>query len=141
MNSRSLLVVAALLLPTAAPAQKSASSIAGTWEGESVCTVRDSPCHDEHIIYEISQDPPVQSSPAGTQPWKMDGYKIAEGKKQFMGSLRCSYGEAKRSLSCVSSSDADWEFFFEGENMRGTLQLGHEKTLFRKVSAKRSTKN
>ena len=131
-------------MPFAAFAQKSASSVAGTWEGESICVVRDSPCHDEHVVYEISRDPTPQSA-ASPQPleWKMDAYKIVKGEKQPMGSLRCSFDEPKKNLSCLTKTrtEVDWEYFFDGDNLRGTLQIGPEKILFRKVSAKRVSKN
>ena len=43
-----------------APAQSKpvdgAAEILGTWEGESKCTIPDSPCHDEYVIYEIAPD-------------------------------------------------------------------------------------
>lgn len=140
MRTRSLLFVAVFVLPVAALSQKSRGSIAGTWEGESICTVRDSPCHDERVIYVISQDP--QGSSANAQAsldWKMDAYKIVNGEKQPMGSLRCSFDEKKRNLSCLAKTriELDWEYFFDGNDLRGTLQTGPEKTLFRKVSAKR----
>src|SRR2546429_5200722 len=56
----------ALFLPVAFAAAQSSSSrnhsdILGAWEGESKCTVPDSPCHDEHVIYEIAADKTVPS--------------------------------------------------------------------------------
>ena len=144
MRTRSLPYAAIFSLPLAALAQKSASSIAGTWEGESLCTVRDSPCHDEHVVYEISRDPAPQSAAANPQPldWKMDAFKIVIGEKQSIGSLRCSFDENKKNLSCLTKTrtEVDWEYFFDGDNLRGTLQIGPGKTLFRRVSAKRVLK-
>src|SRR5215470_12964212 len=139
------LLFAAILLPLAAHAQKTPSSIAGTWEGESICVVRDSPCHDEHVVYEISRDLTPQSAAANAQrlEWKMDAYKIVSGEKQPMGSLRCSFDETKKNLSCLTKArtEVDWEYFFDGDTLRGTLLIGPENTFFRKVSAKRVSKN
>jgi len=57
----SRLFAGTLFLPVAFAAAQSGSSrdnaeILGAWEGESKCTLPDSPCHDEHVIYEISAD-------------------------------------------------------------------------------------
>ena len=136
MRIQTPIFAAALLLAFAVFAQQAKDSIAGTWEGESACVIRDSPCHNEHVVYEISRDSTPEKSGASLG-WKMQGYKIVDGKKQFMGTLLCSYHEAKRNLSCVASRDLDWEFFFEGENLHGTLHAGQDRILFRKVSAKR----
>lgn len=27
------------------------AEVVGTWEGETICQVANSPCHDEHVIY------------------------------------------------------------------------------------------
>jgi len=49
-----------------APAQSKpadgAAEILGTWEGESKCTVPSSPCHDEHVVYEIATEKTATSS-------------------------------------------------------------------------------
>jgi len=146
MRVHSLLFIAILVLPCTALAQESPTSIAGTWEGESLCTVRDSPCHDEHVVYEITRETTAENNPGrlGTRlAWKIDAFKIVTGEKQFMGSLPCSFDEKKQTLSCFTRTKTEgyWEFLFEGDSFRGTLRLGTEKTLFRKVSAKRVLKN
>jgi len=53
--------------------------VAGSWEGSSLCTVKPSPCHDEHVIYRIS----------ATQPrhYRVDAYKLVAGKEDFMGAI------------------------------------------------------
>lgn len=136
---------AILFLPIPTLGQKSAASIAGTWEGDSICAVRDSPCHDEHVVYEISFDPAAADSTGAKANlnWKMDAYKIVNGEKQPMGSLRCSFDEKKKNLSCLTKTrtEVDWEFFFDGDNLHGTLQTSPEKILYRTVSAKRIAKN
>src|SRR5580765_641170 len=143
-----ILLVALAALPPLQLAQagKSAAPIAGQWEGESLCTVPSSPCHDEHVLYEISRAPsPVGNPSARIAPrdWKIDAYKIVSGEKQFMGTIGCSYDEARKELSCSGNSKAqdDWEFSVEGGTMRGRLVIGAEKTLYRKISLKKSAPN
>jgi len=33
-----------------------AQSIEGVWKGTSLCQIKDSPCHDETVVYHISKD-------------------------------------------------------------------------------------
>lgn len=110
------------------------SEILGAWEGESKCTVRDSPCHDEHVIYEIAADKDASGG------LKMDGYRVANGERVFMGTLRCEYQEAKKVLSCTSrgKDSDDWEYTLSGDTLEGTLTI-NGKTLYRKITTKRVT--
>jgi len=36
-------------------AAAAADPISGTWEGTSLCQVKPSPCHDEHVIYRVTE--------------------------------------------------------------------------------------
>ena len=110
------------------------SEVLGTWEGESKCTVPDSPCHDEHVIYEIAAD---KGASGGL---KMDGYKVVNGERVFMGTLRCEYQAAKKALSCTSrgKDSDDWEYTLSGDTLEGTLTI-NGKTLFRKITTRKAT--
>jgi hypothetical protein len=145
LRTRFVLFTAILFLPFAAQAQQSAS-IAGTWEGDSLCTVRDSPCHDEHVIYEIARDTTAEDNPDRLGPrleWKIDAFKVVNGEKQSMGIIPCSFDDKKQTLSCLTKTRTEgyWEFIFEGDSFHGTLRLGAEKALFRKIAAKRISKS
>ena len=110
------------------------SAVIGSWEGESKCTVPDSPCHDEHVVYRIA--------PNKQDPSKLDAdaYKIINGAPEFMGTLVCQYHADQSTLSCsgnVHKKD-DWEFRISGDTMTGTLTIGEEKTLYRRVSVRKS---
>jgi hypothetical protein len=126
-----------------APAQSKSPGplpeILGTWEGQSRCTVPDSPCHDEHVIYEIA---PIKdkSAPASL---KMDGYKVASGERQFMGTLRCEYETVKKILSCTSRGKNfdDWRFTLSENTLDGILTIDSGKTLYRKITAKKDSGN
>jgi hypothetical protein len=109
------------------------TEVIGTWEGESKCTVPNSPCHDEHVIYEIAAD----KSSGGTL--KIDAYKVINGEKDFMGTLGCDYDAAKKSLSCTSRGKDfdDWEYSVNGDTMQGTLRIDSGKTLYRRIKVKR----
>lgn len=135
MRRASFLVpIAFLLLSPAWP--QSVKTVLGSWEGESKCMVRDSPCHDEHVLYQISQDK--------KDPWQLnvDGYKVVEGAPDFMGTLTCHYESKSGALSCTSSNREkdDWEFHIFGDSMSGRLMIDDGKTLYRRITLHRVQK-
>lgn len=103
-------------------------SVAGTWEGSSLCTVPSSPCRDEHVVYRIK--------PEGDSPMKfaIDADKIVNGQEDFMGTIHCTYTAEKKELFCDTSGD--WRFAVEGDAMTGTLHL-KDGTLYRNISVHR----
>ena len=101
------------------------ASVIGTWEGESICTVHPSACHDEHVIYEITK--------AAQDKLTMSADKVVNGERQNMGDLECTYDG--RMLSCPVARGI-WAFDVSGSKMSGTLKLT-DGTLFRKVSVKK----
>jgi hypothetical protein len=111
-------------------ADKAPRSVAGTWEGESKCTVPNSPCHDEHVVYEISDKPAGKTS--------IDAYKIVSGEKQFMGTIVCNYDAGQGKLHCpfenARGEKSNWDFSVAGSNMAGTLVLEEGNTLYRKIN-------
>lgn len=121
---------------TAWSLQASDKAVLGSWEGESKCTVPDSPCHDEHVLYQISQDKkdPFQLN--------LDAYKVIEGAPEFMGALACRYESKVGALSCTSSTREkdDWEFHVMGDAMSGRLLIDDGKTLYRRITLHRSPK-
>ncbi len=123
MNKASLAV--ALLLATISVAQNRTDvSVAGTWEGTSLCTVKNSPCHDEHVVYHIKPDPKDATK------FSIDADKIVNGAEDFMGTLSCVFTAAKSELYC--DTYGDWRFTISGDHMTGTLHL-KDGTLYRNV--------
>jgi hypothetical protein len=126
-----LAVVCAMVLSLSA----SDKAVLGSWEGDSKCMVSDSPCHDEHVLYQIAQDKkdPFQLN--------MDGYKIVDGAPEFMGTLTCHFESKTGALSCTSSTKEkdDWEFHVMGDAMSGRLMI-EGKTLYRRISLHRVPK-
>jgi hypothetical protein len=110
------------------------AEVVGTWEGESICQVGNSPCHDEHVIYEIAEEKEGKA--------KIEGYKIANGEKQWMGTLLCDYRSAEHVLPCVpkEGKPSGWTFQIKDGTRSGTLVLPESKTLYRKMSLKRIRK-
>jgi hypothetical protein len=107
--------------------------ILGTWEGESKCIVADSACHDEHVIYRIATVKHVPGKLA------LHTYKVVKGQLIFMGTLECLDQPDQATLSCIANTpkkDA-WEFKATGVEMTGTLTIGEEKTLYRRINVKK----
>jgi len=126
---KQVLAIAVALAMTAlggiAVAQKS-NDVLGTWEGESKCTIANSPCHDEHVIYEVSQSPN-----SAELTITMD--KVVNGERGTMGSLPCHL--QGNVLSCTYNS-SHWDFTVQGKQMNGTLKLADGR-LYRRISAKK----
>jgi len=111
-------------------------AVLGSWEGESKCTVPNSPCHDEHVLVQIAEDKkdPFQLN--------MDAYKIIDGAPDFMGTLTCHYDSKASALSCTSSTKDkdDWEFHAVGDSMTGRLLVDGGKTLYRRMTLRKTQK-
>jgi hypothetical protein len=108
--------------------------VIGSWEGDSKCTVPSSPCKDEHVLLQITEDKkdPFQLN--------LDAYKIVDGAPDFMGTLACHYESKAGALSCTSSNrdKDDWEFHVMGDSMAGRLLV--DKTLYRRITLRKSQK-
>jgi hypothetical protein len=107
--------------------------ILGTWEGESKCSASDSTCHDEHVIYRIAT---VKHVPGKLV---LHGYKVVKGQLIFMGTLECLHHPEEATLSCTDNKSKKdvWEFKFSGRTMAGTLAIGEEKTLYRRINVRK----
>jgi hypothetical protein len=132
MRSAILIVV---LLPLAALPQssKELAKVTGSWEGDSKCTVPNSPCHDEHVLYQIAQD---RKDP---EQLNLDAYKIIDGSPDFMGTLACQYHAKQGSLSCTgnTSKQDDWQFHIFGDSITGRLTIEGGK-LYRVITLHRA---
>jgi hypothetical protein len=129
------LAICLLLVSTAPSLRANDKAVLGSWEGDSKCMVPDSPCHDEHVLYQIAEDKkdPFQLN--------LDGYKIVEGAPEFIGTLACHFESKTGALSCTSSTKDkdDWEFHVMGDAMSGRLMI-EGKTLYRRIALRRVPK-
>jgi len=134
MRTAVLFVAITLTLP-AWGRGTSVKDVIGSWEGESKCTVPDSPCHDEHVLIQIAPD---KSDPFLL---KADAYKIVDGAPDFMGTLDCHFHGGTSTMSCTgnTSNKDDWEFQISSDTMTGRLTIGEGKTLYRRLSLHKSS--
>lgn len=107
-----------------------ATGPAGTWTGDSICTVKSSPCRDEHVIYRIAE-------PDAAGKFQIQADKVVDGKPEFMGTIDCEYDKAASSAECRMNNGV-WQFTIAGNKMDGTLKLT-DGTLYRTISVRRQS--
>lgn len=108
-----------------------AQSFEGVWKGTSLCQVKNSPCHDEIVVYHISKD----SSGKG---YDMIANKIVNGMEDYMGTINFTYDDKQKIyISIDATRNAKWEFKISGNEMKGTLM--YKGDLYRIVEVKKES--
>ena len=106
-----------------------AQSIEGIWKGTSLCQVKNSPCHDEIVVYHISKESTGKS-------YEVIANKVVDGNEEYMGTLSFTYDDQQKIfLSVDSVRNARWEFKLTGNRMKGTLM--YKGDLYRIVDVKK----
>lgn len=118
------MIVLAMLLAAA-----SADPIPGSWEGTSLCQVKASPCHDEHVIYRIRA--------TGAPHYRIDAYKLVNGRQLFMGAIDVTFDAKSSSLQGpVNGNRGAVTFALKGAHLSGRLTLA-DGTLIRLIEVDR----
>jgi len=97
--------------------------LTGTWRGTSICQVKNSPCHDETVVYHISKNSALDT-------FYVNASKIVNGVEEEMGILPFIYNEKKNQF--FSTAYGIWTFNVEGTKLEGTLFVRGE--LYRKIT-------
>ena len=122
---RSILLLFILILGKTVTAQ----SFEGIWKGTSLCQIKNSPCHDEVVVYHISKDSTGRS-------YEVIANKIVDGKEDYMGTIPFTYDSKQKVFVSVDSvRNARWEFKIAGSAMKGTLM--YKGDLFRIIDVKK----
>jgi len=122
---RSILLLFILILGKTVTAQ----SFEGIWKGTSLCQIKNSPCHDEVVVYHISKDSTGRS-------YEVIANKIVDGKEDYMGTIPFTYDSKQKVFVSVDSvRNARWEFKITGSTMKGTLM--YKGDLFRIIEVKK----
>ena len=122
---RSILLLFILILGKTVTAQ----SFEGIWKGTSLCQIKNSPCHDEVVVYHISKDSTGKS-------YEVIANKIVDGKEDYMGTIPFTYDSKQKVFVSVDSvRNARWEFKITGSVMKGTLM--YKGDLFRIIDVKK----
>ena len=97
------------------------TSFLGVWKGTSICQQKNSPCHDETVVYYITRNK--------NQQVEIRANKIVNGKEDEMGVIEFRYEEKTKEIVSVSQPNAVWRFKRTGDHLDGTLYVRNE--LFR----------
>lgn len=115
MNTKSILCSLLFLAVHSSKAQNSSqdNSIVGIWKGTSICQIKNSPCHDEIVVYYISK---VQ----GVDTFNIAANKIVNGKEEEMGNIGCKL-DRNNSRLLSTAYNSLWTFNFKSDSLNGTL--------------------
>jgi hypothetical protein len=94
----------------------------GTWNGNSICQIKNSPCHDETVVYHISKN-------RGSDTFYINANKIVNGVEEGMGILPFVYNNKTNQLT--STAYGIWTFNLEGDKLEGTLLVHGD--LYRRI--------
>jgi hypothetical protein len=125
MKFQNLIVLLIILIPGKS---LTAQSFEGVWKGTSLCQVKNSPCHDEVVVYHISKDSTGKS-------YEVIANKIVNGKEEYMGTIQFTYDDKQKVFVSIDSGNARWEFKVTGNTMKGTLM--NKGDLYRIVDVKK----
>jgi hypothetical protein len=89
------------------------TTLTGVWQGTSICQVKNSPCHDEVVVYYITKG-------ATDSSFNVVANKIVNGKEEDMGELHFIF-DSKRSQLRSTDYNAAWTFTIDKNKMNGTL--------------------
>ena len=94
----------------------------GTWNGTSICQIKNSSCHDEIVVYHISKN-------RGVDTFFINASKIVNGVEEGMGILPFVYN--KKTNQLTSTAYGIWTFNLEGNKLKGTLLVHGD--LYRRI--------
>jgi hypothetical protein len=88
------------------------ANIEGLWKGSSICQVKESPCHDEQVVYHILQD--------SNKLFQVTMNKIINGKEDYMGTMPFHLDSLTGAfISRDQERNALWEFKISKNEMSG----------------------
>ena len=119
-----------LFISVATAAQTAVDSLViGVWKGVSLCQLKNSPCHDEEVVYHISKT-------ANPKEFTLLMNKVIKDVEEEMGTLICQFDDKKRELTCSPKPNTIWNFTVFAKKMTGTLY--YNAGLFRIISVTKS---
>ena len=106
-------------------------SFTGVWKGDSLCQIKDSPCHDEASVYYVSP---------GTEPntFQMKMNKIVDGKEETLGTVNCTANSDGGSYVCRLNATSTWTWRLNKDSLDGEMQYRGQ--VYRKIHLVRQGK-
>jgi hypothetical protein len=108
------------------------TSFVGVWKGDSVCQIKDSPCHDEVSVYYVSKS-------AEPNSFQMRMNKIVDSKEETMGTVNCTPGSQNGSYVCCLNEFATWTWRLHKNVLDGNLEYRGQ--LYRKIHLTQAAKS
>jgi len=108
-------------------AAAAADPISGTWEGTSLCQVKPSPCHDDHVIYRVTE--------TSVNHYHFDAYKLIDSKEVLMGAIDFIYDPARSELNATivgNRGSATSRLALTARHLSGSMTLA-DGTLYRLI--------
>lgn len=112
-------------------ARQVARQIAGTWRGNSVCALANTPCRDEVNVYRFSE---IEGK---VNHFSCTGSKIVAGTEVVMGSTEWIYDSSKHMLQTVTANPTI-QLTLDNDTLDGVLVLA-DKTVYRRIHLKKSS--
>lgn len=97
-------------------AQQPDAILPGAWKGTSICQVKNSPCHDEVVVYHISKG-------KKSGEYTVLANKIVNGIEEEMGTIQFMFDEKQSELTGSFRTDDTWKFKLSGNKLDGTLYV------------------
>jgi hypothetical protein len=110
------------------PSSENLSSLVGDWTGTSLCRIKPSGCHDETVVYRLSNPRRDKIT--------VQADKIVDGKTITMGVSEWTYDSSAHSLTW-SMPRRTWKLVQSAQILEGTL-TEPDGTVFRKVRLRKS---
>jgi hypothetical protein len=123
-----MLAVAAHSTRVKAALAQDGAALIGTWKGESLCQVKDSPCNDEKVVCTIAR-----AKESGKVNITAD--KIVDGRPVTMGVGDWDYDKEKNILTLVIPHGV-WKLTINANKIDGILTLS-DKTIYRRMWLKK----
>jgi hypothetical protein len=96
-----------------------ADPLPGVWEGTSLCQLKPSACHDEHVIYRVGS--------TGARRYKINAYKLVGGQQLFMGAISLQLDSTSTQLDgpviARNQLQARLHLEIKGTHMSGRMTL------------------
>ena len=113
-----LVLLSALTLQSNAQTNKDLSTadslFSGVWKGSSICQVKNSPCHDENVVFYISKA-------SKNNVLEVNGNKIVNGEEAEMGKIQFQYDPKTKQITSTSQPSSIWKLERKQNAIEGTL--------------------
>jgi hypothetical protein len=107
------------------------SSLLGDWKGNSICTMAESGCHNEKVVWHVAKLPDKPGWLA------VRGDRLDNGKPVSMGTLEFKWEPESQTITCEIPQGV-WRLTLSGSRLEGTL-IRPDKAVFRRVFLQRTT--